>query len=442
MENSLNSLPPTGRWEAVDMARTGTDADIDPAVEDPTPQLDAWRRDGRRVVRSEAMGGAWLVLGHPEVRAVLDDPETFSSAYALGGPPARTLPPAVVAELPAFLREDVSGVVDVDLPDHDAPRATVLAAWSGPRVKPLAGTVRALARELAAALASRERADLVADYALPLVHRTMAAAMRVPEAEVPRVAAWAQDMATVLSPGPEEPKAEAARRLREYERWAAAFLRTVPPGGEGVLSVYLHGQGEGPGAAPPMTYANVVHNLLVHWVAGTVTTAHAISGTCYELLRRRELWEWARQAPHERARHAVEETFRHAAPHRGLVRVTTRECPLAGHAVPAGSMVFPLLGSANRDETRVRDALTFDPDRPEATPHGHLAFGHGVHACPGANLARLEARTAVAELLTALPDLALAEGDGELPPPRLPSLHFDGLAALPVEPGNGGRVEA
>ncbi|MFG3257357.1 cytochrome P450 [Streptomyces sp. NPDC048172] len=410
------------------MPRTGTDADIDPAAEDPTPQLDAWRREGRRVVRSEAMGGAWLVLGHREVQRVLDDPETFSSAYALGGRPSRTLPPAVVAELPAFPCEDVTGVVDIDPPAHDPLRATVLAAWSGPRINPLAGTVRAAARELAAGLARRERADLVADYAVPLVHRFMAAALCVPEEDVPRVAAWAQDMATLLSPGPEEPKAEAARRLRAYEEWATAFLGTVPPDGGGVLSVYLHGHGH---AVPAMSYANVVHNLLVHWVAGTVTTAHVISGTCYELLRRRELWEWARAAPQERARQAVEETFRYAAPHRGLVRATTRACVLAGHPLPAGSLVLPLLGSANRDEEHLADACSYDPDRPAATPRGHLAFGRGVHACPGANPARMEARTAVAELLTGLPRLALA---GPAEPPRLPSLHFDGLAALPVAP--------
>ena len=412
--------------------------DIDPVAEDPTPRLDAWRADGHRVVRSEAMD-ALLVLGHDEVRDVLDHPELYSSAYALGGPPARTLPPEVVAELPGFLREDVSGVVDADPPAHDALRATVRLAWSGPRINPLAGTVGALAdglaRDLSAALARHGRADLVADFALPLVNGAMAAAMRVPEPDIPRVAVWAQHMATLLSPGPDGPKAEAARHLRAYEEWATGFLKTVPEDGDGVLSVYLHGHGHGHGSGgvPPLSYANTLHNLLVHWVAGTVTTAHTVTTTVHQLLRRRALWEWVRDAPGERVRPAVEEALRFAAPHRGLVRVATRACPLGGRTVPAGSTVFPLLGSANRDETHIPRARSYDPTRPEAAPHGHLAFGHGVHACPGHHLARLEARTAVTALLTAVPDLALA--DPGLAPPRFPSLHFDGLAALPVGTG-------
>ena len=98
----------------------------------------------------------------------------------------------------------------------------------------------------------------------------------------------------------------------------------------------------------------------------------------------------------------VEETLRHNGPIQILMRRTTGARELAGVEIPAGSMVIPILGSANRDERRFRDPDRFDLRREE---RGHLSFGQGVHFCLGASLARLEAQEAVDAYLDLFEDL-------------------------------------
>jgi cytochrome P450 len=380
---------------------------------------------GRRVVRSSRMGGAYLVLTREDAQAVLDDPVTYSSAYALGGPLRASLPGEVVAELPSFLWEPVSAVVDADPPEHERLHATVQRAYAGPRINPLASRITELAEELAEDLSRRSAADLVAEYAMPLVRRTMGAVMGVPPDEVGAVASWAQDMAALITPDTPTPdKIAAARRLGEYERWARDFFAALPPGHDSAAGVYAHGEA----GAEPFTAAGMANNLLVHWVAGTVTTCHAITTAAYQLLRDRKLWEWAVAAPEPSSARALEEGLRHSAPHRGLIRVTTRETELGGVVLPAGTQVLPMLGAANRDPGHTPDAHVFDPRRDRA--RDHLAFGAGIHSCVGAHLARLEGRIALSTLLTRHPALRLSEPDHE--PPLMPGPFFHGLTRLPV----------
>lgn len=409
------------------MEETVTQVDFDPGVPDPVAELDALLAAGHRVVRSPRMNGAYLVLSHREATEVLEDPETYSSAYALGGPLSAGLPREIVEELPGFLREPVSGVVDTDPPAHGQLRTTVQRAYAGPRVNPLTAQITGLARELADGLVRHEQPDLVEHYALPLVHGSMGAAMGLPADMVPQVAAWAQDMASLLSPDISLPdKKAAARRLCEYEQWARGFCAGLPEDHPGALGVYVHG--EPAAAARPFSPANQVNNLLVHWVAGTVTTCHAITTTAHLLLRDRKLWEQAAAEPETWAARALEEGLRHTAPHRGLVRVTTRETTLGGTTLPAGAQVLPILTAANRDPEHVSEPQRFDPHRER--PRDHLAFGAGAHTCVGQHLARLEGRIALTALLVRHPGLRPADPDRQ--PPLMPNYFFHGIAALPV----------
>ncbi|MDJ1130723.1 cytochrome P450 [Streptomyces iconiensis] len=404
--------------------------DFDPTdrERDPVAQLDALLAAGLRVVRSERMGGAYLVLTHQDVREVLEDPETYASAHALGGPLKDAVPEEVAALLPGFLREPVTGVVDTDGAAHAPLRATVRRAYAGPRVNPLAARIEDLARELADELdegLGRGEVDLVSAYAQPLAQRVMGAALGIPQDDLLAVAGWAGDMASLITPGiPVQVKREAARRLCDYEEWATGFYATLPPGHDSVAAVYAHGEGE----AGPMSAANALNNLLVHFVAGTVTTCHAVTSAAYQLLRDRTLWQRALGDPQNYAPRVLEEGLRHTSPHRGLVRVTTRATTLGGTSLPQGAHVLPLLGAANRDPAHIRDPARFDPDR--EAPRGHLAFGAGPHACVGAHLTRLEGRLALTTLLTRFPTLTLAALEEE--PPVLPDYHFHGLAMLRV----------
>jgi cytochrome P450 len=105
---------------------------------------------------------------------------------------------------------------------------------------------------------------------------------------------------------------------------------------------------------------------------------------------------------------AIEEVLRYRAPLQWMPRATRRDVELNGQVIPAGKLVLPLIGSANRDERRFANAGRFDITR---DPNPHLAFGQGIHACLGAPLARLEARIALADFLERVQDFELASDE-------------------------------
>ena len=123
----------------------------------------------------------------------------------------------------------------------------------------------------------------------------------------------------------------------------------------------------------------------------------------------------------------TEEALRRDAPHRGLFRVTTRATDLGGTHLESGSPVLLLFGSGNRDETVFPEPDSVDLDRPNV--RDHLAFGRGLHLCPGAPMARAEIRVALETLLRRLPGLRLAD---QYEPTYIASYFFRGLERLDV----------
>lgn len=121
----------------------------------------------------------------------------------------------------------------------------------------------------------------------------------------------------------------------------------------------------------------------------------------------------------------IEESLRRDAPHRGLFRVTTRDVELGGVLLPEGSVLLLLFGSANRDPAVFPDPDEVDLERENV--HAHLAFGNGLHVCPGAPLARAEIRIALQSLFERLPALRLAE---DYQPTYIASYFFRGLESL------------
>ena len=105
---------------------------------------------------------------------------------------------------------------------------------------------------------------------------------------------------------------------------------------------------------------------------------------------------------------AIEEVLRYRSPLQWAMRTPRRDVELHGRVIPAGRLLLPLIGAANRDPKRFRDPNRFDVSR---DPNPHIAFGHGIHACLGAPLARLEARIALADLLERLTNIRLASAE-------------------------------
>jgi len=158
-------------------------------------------------------------------------------------------------------------------------------------------------------------------------------------------------------------------------------------------------------------------------VAGNETTTNLISNAVLALIEHPE--EFARvRADRSLIPNLVEEALRYDAPVQFLFRNTTAEVEVAGTMIPQGSIVLPIFASGNRDERKYPDPDRFDVTR---NAQGHLAFGLGIHFCLGAPLARLEAKVALEELLSVLPDLEPA-GAHE----RLDSPFLRGLTRLPL----------
>lgn len=136
-------------------------------------------------------------------------------------------------------------------------------------------------------------------------------------------------------------------------------------------------------------------------IAGTETTTNLINNAVLSLMENPGQLELLRGNP-GLIPLAIEETLRYRSPVQFVFRATTRDVEMHGQTIPAGVLVMPVIGAANRDPRQFAN-----PDRFEITrdPNPHIAFGHGVHFCIGAPLSRLEARVALTDLLTRLPRL-------------------------------------
>jgi len=132
---------------------------------------------------------------------------------------------------------------------------------------------------------------------------------------------------------------------------------------------------------------------------------------------------------------AIEEVVRFRSPGQAMFRETTRDVELHGRTIPAGAFVLVMVGSANRDPLRFADADVFDIAR---DPNPHIAFGHGIHYCLGAALARLEARVALTDLFDRIESIELASDEPWEP---RKALHVHGPARLPIRFSSTRRVE-
>jgi cytochrome P450 len=193
--------------------------------------------------------------------------------------------------------------------------------------------------------------------------------------------------------------------------------RAPPPGLMGSLVEAVEG-----GALTAKEAASIVLQILV---AGSDSSASLMGSAVRMMAEDPALQERLRADPALVAPF-IEEVIRLEAPFQGHFRQTTRECELAGHALPAGTRIFATWASGNRDERRYDHPQVVDLAR--ASPRSHLSFGHGIHLCIGAALGRLEARVAVTSLLRRTLSVELAEEVGR----HRPSMFVRTLERLPI----------
>lgn len=354
--------------------------------------------------------GSWLLFDYASVRAAMSDPETFSS---------RVVPPG--GRAPDWL-------VFNDPPRHSVLRAAVMRAFTPRAVADLEPRIRDISAGLLADAAVTGAMDVIADYATPLPILVIAEMMGIPSVDRERFASWSQVIVNLSYSmmGGAEAKRTAMEffavrpEMHAYVMTLVAERRARP--GTDLLSTIVHSNIDG----QQVTDEDVFGFFLLLLSAATETTTNLIGNAIVTLLDHPAQLHLLR-TQRELLPNAIEEIVRYRSPGQVMFRQTTRDVELHGQTIPANSFVLIMVGAANRDTTHLPDANRFDITR---NPNPHIAFGHGIHFCLGAALARLEGRVALGHLLDAFTDIQLTT-DAPWEPRQ--ALHVHGPARLPIK---------
>ena len=414
---------------------------------DPAPGL-LQRRGGGPVQPLPLANGAraWLVTGFDEARAVLADPrfsndrvrhpdatsltpeqaETERSGeHAVGGstPIGGARPVDGAQDRSAVRAADVPAREDgmfifMDPPEHTRLRSLLTGQFTVRRMRALESRLREIAVEhIDAMRAAGAEADLVPAYALPLPSLMICELLGVDYADR---AMFQRNSAVALSAtSTDEERARAAGELHAFISALVAGKRARPT--DDLLSGLVHD------ADPPLTDRQLVDVALVLLGAGHETTANNLALGMFALLERPEQLAALRADP-SLIDGTVEELLRYCSIIQlGVARVATEDVVLGDVTIAAGESAVVATPETNRDPRHWDDPDRLDVRRVRAP---HLAFGHGIHQCLGQQLARIEMRVGIEELVTRMPELRLA-----VPPEEIPlrnDMLIFGVHALPV----------
>jgi cytochrome P450 len=358
-------------------------------------------------------GRSWLITRYADVRAALADPRLAKDWMTHMTPPDWTPDP-----VGSYLNRHM---LNLDPPDHTRLRRLVVKGFTPRRVAALRPRIEEITSSLLDGMAAgaSESVDLISAFAFPLPVTVICELLGIPGEDRDAFREWS---GTILSstPTPAEFRA-AAIAMYQYFTDLVAAKRRAP--GDDLVSALIEAQG----SDDALDENELLSMLFLLLVAGHETTVNLIaSGVLALLLFPAELARL--RADMSLLPSAVEELLRFANPlNHATERFTLEPVTIGDVTIPEHEWVVCVTSSANHDSSRFPGASALDVGR-DAT--GHLAFGHGIHYCLGAPLARLEGEIAFGALLSRFPDLSLA-----VPPATLrwrPSSLIHGLETLPV----------
>jgi cytochrome P450 len=358
---------------------------------DPVAEL-AQARDGEGVVRVMTPFGqpGYLVLRYEDVREVLSDSTRFSNARTSF---------AAAADMSAEEQEKMRAgfLLGFDPPEHTRLRRMLTPEFTIRRMRRLEPRIVEIVDAALDDLARVGKpADLVSNFALPVPSLVICELLGVPYTDRAEFQDRANRQLDLSLPVAEQ---NAARREdRAYMTSLVARAQADP--GEDMLGMLVREHGDDLSTDELIGIAGLL------LLAGHETTSNMLALGTLALLRNPDQLAMIRDDP-ARIEPAIEELLRWLSIVQGVPpRTTTTDVELAGHAIPAGSLVIVSLAAANRDGGFIEKPDTLDISR--GAP-GHVAFGHGVHHCLGAPLARMEMRIAFPALLRRFPGLALTD---------------------------------
>jgi cytochrome P450 len=342
---------------------------------------------------SRSPSGPWYLATYDRVSAATQDIDTFLASFRAPG--------VVVPPEEQFINE-------IAPPRHGQVRRIINAAFATTKVMSLEPQIAAACNDLLDVLLADGGGDLVDQYIRPVPNMAIALVLGAPTTDHDDLARWSDEL--VHGTYPTQYRNERGEGLAgahpEFTAYVDAIIaarRALPHPGDDLVGRMLSEEVDGRG----LTDIEARTQLVFLFASGNETTRHLIGNLLHTLASDPDLYATLR-ADRGLIPMAVEESLRMDSPIQHLFRDCRRDVELDGEELHAGEKVVFGVSSANRDITRFDDPDTFRLDR--QNPRGHIAFGGGPHVCPGANLARLEARVATEVLLDRVASITVAPG--------------------------------
>jgi cholest-4-en-3-one 26-monooxygenase len=360
--------------------------------------------------------GFWAITKHADVKAISKDVTTFSTEVGSA---------FILDQDPMALEFHRMTLLQMDPPKHNRYRRLVSAGFTPRMIAKLADSIAMRARTIVESVDGRDEIEFTLDIAAELPMQAICEMIGIPDADRHRATALANRL--VGAQDPDFQSSDEDGQLASAELYGlcdelAADRRQNPR--DDIMSILVHAEVDGDKLTD--TELNLFFVLLV--VAGNETTRNLIAHAMLALIERPdaraelvagidddELWGTA-----------VEEMLRWGVSIHNFRRTVTHDTEIRGVPIKQGDKVVTYYASANRDEEVFEDSMTFDTRR---TPNDHVTFGGGgVHFCLGANLARLEIKWIMREMLRRFPNPELA-GDVR----RLRSDFVNGIKYMPLK---------
>lgn len=370
--------------------------------------------------------GIYVITRYADIMVVVRDTKTYSNVIlameALQGEGGRRYQQM----LKEGGWEHVHVLHRTDPPKHATHRRLVDKVFTAERVRALVPQVEQLAHELVDRFIDKGECEIVREFALPLPGMILGEQLGLDMHDFARFQRWALAM---LATSNEVMSDARLREIADIELDAQHYLaeifearRKVPTGD--LISDLVHCAGEGDDPFTMHELQNLLNQLIT---GGYETTTSAIAHGLWLLIQHPDQYQKLRDKP-DLLKRFVEETLRIESPVQGLMRTVTQDTVLNDTPLKAGDTVLVRYGAANQDPAKFACPRQFDIERPNAG--SHLAFGAGIHACLGQQLARQEIQTGIKVLLERLENFEI---NGGMPTPaHVYSLNFRPLKMLPI----------
>jgi hypothetical protein len=368
---------------------------------------------------------AWIVTRYEDVKQVALNNRQISADRLL--PFFKTNAEYQRGSIESLVRYLTHWMVFRDPPDHTRLRRLFTKAFTPTAVENLRPNIEAIVSHLIDGMEAKakrgEVVDYIADFAYPLPASVIMDLLGVPRADLERVKIWSDDIAlfigTAQVAGNKYLRAEAgAKAMSGYFR-TLVEARTSEPRDDMITKLVLARDDR-----DALSTDEIIGTCILLLFAGHETTSNLIGNGFFYSMRNRGQWDRL-VADETLAATAVEEWLRYDGPSGALARVASADIEMGGKTIREGQRLFAFMNSANRDPQAFDDPERFDIGR---AVNPHVTFGHGIHFCLGAPLARLEAQIAGRRLAERIPNIRLSGGD----PEWHDSLILRGVKRLPV----------